>query len=573
MKKIIPVLIALILFVLVGYFAFGQTVMEKYSYSKEVADIDDYFGTVGLAMNGEDGRLAIILQNEMLQKYAYVIGGQVYFDMGLVKELLTDGFYYDEGEALLINTGATQSIETHVGSSSYSDSQGEHALDYPACVKQGETMYLAAEYLKKFANFEYQVFDRHLQLRTEWGVLETMRTDKATQLRLKGGIKSPILEELAEGETVILLEQMETWSKVKTADSLIGYVENKRLTGLSAEVETPVTTVKEEEYLFAEKEGKVCLGWHAIGGVGGNDTLEEMAAEGQGMNVIAPTWFSFTDNEGNYRSFASDSYVNRAHAKGLKVWGVWDDFNYRNETGTDISTYEIFSSTPRRRALVSRMIDTALSVGMDGINLDFEKITADAGPHFVQFLKELSIDCRANGLVLSVDNYMPNAGNTYYRLDVQGKVCDYVVLMGYDEHWHGSKDPGSVASIGFITDGIEKTVSQVDAGKVINAVPFYTILWKTEGAEVSDSYITVNNTADFLTRTGRAPEWDEITCQNYLEWESGSALYQVWLEDEESLKTRLNVMSAHKLGGVAVWRLGYGTPEMWNLLKMYTQME
>lgn len=572
MKRIIPVLIALILFVLVGYFAFGQAFMEKYSYSEELADMDDYFGTVGLAMSGEDGKLAIILQDEKLQKYAYVIGGQVYFDMGLVKELLTDGFYYDEREALLINTGANESIETHVGSKSYSDGQGEHALDYPACLLQGETMYLAAEYLKKFANFEYQVFDRHLQLRTEWGVLETMKTDKATQLRVKGGIKSPILKELSEGETVILLEKMESWSKVKTSDSLIGYVENKRLTGLSTEVEAAVETVKEGQYIFAEKTEKVCLGWHAIGGVGGNDTLEEMAAEGQGMNVIAPTWFSFTDNEGNYRSFASDSYVNRAHAKGLKVWGVWDDFNYRNETGTDISTYEIFSCTPGRRALISRMIDTALSVGMDGINLDFEKITADAGPHFVQFLKELSIACRANALVLSVDNYMPNAGNTYYRLDVQGKVCDYVILMGYDEHWHGSSNPGSVASIGFITDGIEKTVSQVDAAKVINAVPFYTILWKTEGAEVSDSYITVNNTADFLTRTGRTPEWDEVTCQNYLEWESGSATYQVWLEDEESLKTRLNVMSAHKLGGVAVWRLGYGTPEMWNLLKMYTQM-
>ena len=86
------------------------------------------------------------------------------------------------------------------------------------------------------------------------------------------------------------------------------------------------------------------------------------------------------------------------------------------------------------------MISTATSIGLDGINLDFEKLGMDGGEAFGQFLKELSVECRKNGIGLSVDDYMPNEGNKHYHLDVQGKVADYVILMGYDEHWHGSKN-------------------------------------------------------------------------------------------------------------------------------------
>ena len=75
-----------------------------------------------------------------------------------------------------------------------------------------------------------------------------------------------------------LLEQMETWSKVKTSDSIIGYVENKRLNNMSTEVETPVTSYVPAEYTTIGLDGKVSLGWHAIYGVGGNDTLDAMVA-------------------------------------------------------------------------------------------------------------------------------------------------------------------------------------------------------------------------------------------------------------------------------------------------------
>ena len=565
MKKIIPVIVALVLILIIGGVGIGGMLLEKYSYSKETADLTEYYGVTG-------DRLAIVLQDEIVPEQAVRRGGICYFDLDTVHTYFNEGFYVDTTEQLLLYTTAVDTYRAGIGGSSWQNGAEAKDLGYVICFVEGETVYVAVDYVKMFTNFSYEVFnDLCIQVYTEWGTKELAEVTKGTQVRTLGGIKSPILRQIEKGETVEILEQMETWSKVKTSDSIIGYIENKRLSEITAETETPVTDYVPEEYTSLSMEGKVSLGWHAIGGLGGNDTLGAMVAEGKGMNVIAPTWFSLNDNEGSFRSFGSAQYVQQAHGYGLEVWGVWDNFNYKNETGSNIDSYTILSATSKRQRLVQGIISTAQSLGLDGINIDFEGLAEDVGVHYIQFLRELSVECRKNSLVLSIDNYVPFHFNEYYRLDIQGEIADYVIIMGYDEHWHGSKDPGSVASIDYVSNGLEKTLEQVPANKVVNALPFYTILWKTEGAEVTDEYITLNNVADFLQRVNVTPGWDEETCQNYAEWQSGSATYQIWVEDLESLNVKLNVMSVKDIAGVAVWRLGYGTASAWELIKAYAE--
>ena len=567
MKKVIPMIIAVLLIVVVGAIAFGGKILDKYSYSKELADLDEYYGVTDASVGAEGGNLAIVLQDEMIAEQAVLKEGTVYFDLDTVQKYFNEIFYADMYEQKLLFTSAEDTFTALFGEKSYSDSEGVHGTEYTICYYTGDILYIAAEYVKQFANFSYERFDRHLQVYTEWGVKQTYEVAKDTQLRVKGGIKSPILRELEKGETVELLEQMETWSKVKTSDSVIGYVENKRLNNMSTEVETPVTSYVPAEYTTIGLDGKVSLGWHAIYGVGGNDTLDAMVAEGKGMNVIAPTWFSLTDEEGSFRSFASQQYVNKAHNYGLKVWGVWDDFN----AGAEIDSYQLFAFTEKRQKLVQNMTEAAVEYGLDGINIDFEKMSGESRTHFNQFLRELSVQCRKNGLTLSIDNYVPLNSANYSRLDIQGQVADYVIVMGYDEHWGGCGEAGSVASIDYVSGGIDRTLEQVPAEKVVNALPFYTRVWKTEGTQVTDDAIPLCNIADYLKRIGKedAAVWDETTCQNYLEWQSGDATYQIWLEDLESLRVKMNVMNARNIGGVAVWRLGYGTPAAWELVAAY----
>lgn len=564
-KKLLTVIVPVILILLIAGGAVGTWLLDKYSYSRENADMQEYF-----QVSGEE--CAIILQDEMIEEKALAKDGVCYMSLSAVHKYLNDAFYIDRGEGLLLYTDAEGTAVVRIGEKSFTKGESSEELPYIICYQENDSYYLAMDYVKRFTNYSYEYFGDHLQLSTEWGEAQTAIINKDTQVRLKGGIKSPVLRQIKTGETVKLLDRMENWSKVKTSDALIGYVENKRMGEESTVKETPVTDYAEPEYPSLLMDKKVCLGFHSIGGVAGNTTLDSMVANAVGMNVIAPTWFSLNDDQGGFRSFAESDYVERAHAYGLQVWGVWDNFNYENETGTPVDDYAVLSSTANRQKLVQGIMSSARSLGLDGINLDFERLGSDCGEHFVQFVRELSVESHRYGIVLSIDNYMPNEGNKYYRLDVQGKAADYVVLMGYDEHWHGSGDPGSVASINFVSAGIEKTLENVSAEKVVNALPFYTIVWAVDGAEVSDEYLTMNNTADFLAGRSEAPVWDETACQNYLEWVSGSKTYYVWLEDAESIRVKLNVMSTNNIAGVAVWRLGFGTPAVWELINAYVSL-
>lgn len=562
MKKIIPVLVALALILIIGSITVGSYLAEKYSYSKERADLAEYLG-----VQGEE--VAIFLQDERLEDTAVLKNGVCYLDLNTVITYFNDIFYVDEGEQLLLYTTPAEIIRVAFGSTVMNVDGVDTDLGYEIVYSENDIVYIAIDYVAKYTNMSYEIFGQHMQIYNEWGEKTVASAQKDTAVRVLGGIKSPILRDLAKDEQVEILEQMETWSKVKTADSIVGYVENKLLTEASVIQEVPVTGYVEPEYTTNQLEGKVCLGWHSIGGVGGNDTLDSMVAGTIDMNVIAPTWFSLCDNEGNFESFGTTSYVDRAHALGLEVWGVLDDFNYNNVHDAGIDVYTVLSSTTKRMHLVEGITSEALALGLDGINLDFEKVTAECGEHFVQFIRELSVSCRDNDLTFSIDSYVPFNFNSYLRRDVQGQVADYVIIMGYDEHWHGSGDAGSVASIDYVSNGIDKTLEQVPKEKVVNALPFYTILWKLDGAKVTDEYLTLNNTQNFIDRIGVKGEWDEETQQMYYEWKSGTATYKLWAETEKSLGVKINVMKVRDIAGVAVWRLGYGTKEAWQMISAY----
>lgn len=560
-KKIMPVLIAIVLIIIIGGVSFGAKIVEKYSYSKERADLNDYYG-----MSGETD-VAIVLQDEIIEERARLFDGVYYLDLNTVHKYFNDRFYEDKGEGLLLYTVSDDIIRTVIGTDEMTDKDGTRGLGYIPARYEGEMLYLAIDYVKLYTNFSYEGFaepDR-LQIYTQWDERQVAEIKKNTAVRILGGVKSEILEDVKAGDKVTVLEQMETWSKVKTGDSVIGYVENKRLTNIRTELPIPVTDYKEPEYTSLTRDYKINLGWHVVAGEAGNDTLSAVTANTKGLNVISPTWFKLSDNEGNFTSFASASYVEQAHNMGMEVWGLVENIEYKDS----LDMYAILSSTTIRTKLIEGLVNAALSCGMDGINVDFEQISADCGEHFIQFIRELSIPCRQNRLVLSIDNYVPMGGTNHYDREEQGIVADYVIIMGYDEHYAGSKEAGSVASIDFVEKGISQTVAEVPASKVINAIPFYTRIWETSDEGVSSQAVGMEMADEYVRAHNIPVEWNDETCQNYGEYTQDGVLYQVWLEDDSSIEVKLSIMDKYQLAGVASWRLGFEKPEIWDVIEAY----
>ena len=554
MKKMIPVIVAIVLIILIGAAGFGAKVLEKYSYSKERADLTEYFGIEG------ENDVPIILQDEQIEEHAKIF--DKYFNHRFYVDKAENSLLYTTPDMVYVNAIGTGAVTGY--DADFTESAENY--DYTISRYEGDVLYVAADFVKKYANFSYELFTgpNHMQVYTVWDRRQTASVTKDTQVRYQGGIKSDILADVSAGDQVTILEEMETWTKVKTQDSIIGYVENKRLGEKAEEEPVPVTDYEEPVYEANTRDHKINLGWHVIGGVDGNDTLEGAVAQTKSLNVISPTWFTLTGNEGDFSSFATASYVERAHDMGLEVWAL-----VGNVDSVDVDMYELLSKTSNRRHLILQLLSAVREYNLDGLNIDFENLNQDSGEPFVQFIRELSIPCRKYGIVLSVDNYVPMNHTDHYDRAEQGVVADYVIIMGYDEHYNGSKEAGSVASINFVESGIENTVAEVPPEKVINALPFYTRIWETGADGIDSQAVGMEMAQTYVADHGIATRWDEVTCQNYGEFQDGDRLCQVWLEDAESIKVKLNIMEKYDIAGVAAWRVGFETADVWDVIEEY----
>ncbi len=562
-KKVIPAIIIIVLiFVFAGVFALQQF-MKRYSYSTEKADLDAYFGVTSAT------DVPIILGNEFIEEHAQILDGYYYMDFASVQKYLNDRFYYGIEDGLFIYTTPTAIITSEVESNTWSDTEGGSGSEsYPITKLVNGELYVALDYVKKYTNFAYEGFTdaNHMQLTTSWEDETVATITKDTQVRIRGGVKSEILREIEKGETVVILEELENWTKVKTSDAYIGWVENKRLSDSKTKSPIPVTDYAEPEYTSISRDHMINLGFHNIGGVGGNDTISDMISGATSLNVISPTWFAVTGNDGSIRSFASTSYVNTAHNNGIEVWALLDNFT----GGGDFTTGEVLAHAASRAALIENVVSACTAAGVDGLNLDFEMVAAEDGQSFVEFVRELSIACRKAGLVFSIDNYVPMHFNDHYDLHEQGIVADYVIIMGYDEHYAGSQEAGSVASLSYVENGIINTTEKVDPSKVINAVPFYTRIWHTSGGQVSSEAVSMKIASDYISNHGIDMQWNAEAGQNYGEYTGSDGVFnQIWMEDAESIGQKIDSMRASGIAGIAEWSLGMETSDIWEVIANY----
>ncbi|MBO4374993.1 MAG: chitinase [Lachnospiraceae bacterium] len=541
-QSFIPVAVALVLIAIVAIFSFFGGFFGEITETSKEADLNAVFGIT------ESTDAAIIYDHTLLSEKGLFVNDTFYIPLSMANNM-ADIFYYDPNEKRFFAT---------TGNSVHEASPSEYAV-------KGEDLFVSVSLLKNYASFglETAVSPARISIQTQWGEKKSASISKKTPLHIREDRKSDSVKMLEEGDIVRIISSNDIWSYCGTDDLLFGFIENKKLAGHKTEAETPVTGPAELVYPSVKMDGNVVLGWHNVTNDTANSMVGDVLSKVHGMNVISPTWFALKGNDGSISSIADASYVETVHAQGIKVWGLAD--NFTNDTDTDA----VLSHTTSRRNLESNLINAALTYGLDGINIDFEQLPTQTSDDFCQFLRELSILCHANNLVLSSDNYVPKEYTNYYRRDIQGRVCDYVIIMGYDEHTSSSDEPGSVASIGFVTEGIENTLKDVPAEKVINGIPFYTRLYSLDNGILDCSVLGMADAATKLSDSGVTPSWDNTTCQNVAIYEKNGAQYSIWLEDAQSISAKLSVMRNNNLAGVACWRLMLETEDIWDVISAY----
>ena len=537
-----PVVIVCILILVLAAVGVGTHFIKKYIPTKERMDLTEYYG-----QTGED-EMTVILGTDIMETKAVKSGDRVYLPLDMVNTYLNQRYYWVSANQQILY--ATPSELQYYPASGSGDSE---------VWLKDDTVYLNLDFIKKYTDLDAYVYDNpsRIAIQHQFTSVNTVTVKKDTSIRYRGGIKSLILTDVSKGTTLLYMEALEDWVQVATMDGYIGYVRKDTLSDM--ETKDFERDFQKEEYTYLTMEDKVNLSWHQVTTQEANAYLADSIANISGVNVISPTWFYIQDTAGNIGNIASADYVSLAHERGLKVWGLIDNFT------ADVSTTETLSQLASRQNIIQQLVQAALSVGLDGINVDFESLSEDAGPHFLEFLRELSIECHKNNLVVSVDNPVPEDFTSHYDRKEQGLVVDYIIIMGYDEHYVGS-DAGSVASLPWVEQGVQDTVTEVTPERTILAIPFYTRLWKTAGGAVTSEAIGMDEAQNVLSANAVEPVWDGSVGQNYATFEQDNSTYQIWLEDAQSIAEKVKLIPKYNLAGVAQWKLGFENSSIWQTI-------
>lgn len=544
--------------------ALGVSIVKTLTPSKETMPLSEYYPV-------EDSEVLIILQNKVYEKKGMLIDGEIYLDYETVAGKFNHRFYWDSNENILTYTTPDQILQAQADKKGYTITKSvvktNASEEYPIVKVFADRVYIALDFVQKYSDLNFKFYENpnRVVINYIWQDYLYTEVKKDTQLRTEASIKKPILVQLKQGTGLMYVDVDETpkkgFAKVMTEDGIIGYVKNSFVK--KSFYQSMTSTYQAPEYTAQTRPGKLNMVFHQVFDNNAADKLEDLIKSTKKVNVVVPTWFSISDESGKVTSFASSDYVEKANLLGLEVWALVDDFN------SEVSKFELLSHTSSRENLENTLIEAAQKYKLNGINIDFEKITSDTGIHYIEFLRELSVKCRNNGIVLSVDSYVPSAWTTQYDREEQGKILDYVVVMAYDEST-AEEEAGPNSSLPFVQEALDNILTMVPKEKVIMAIPFFTKVWQeAPTGELTYKDYAMTPAAQLLKDNDVEAKWDDANGCYYAKYELDGSTYQMWQEEDKSIEEKMKVIYNAGVAGVAEWKLGLEKESIWDVILRY----
>lgn len=522
---------------------------ESNAPSTEHIDPAAYFG-----MPAEDEK-TIVVSGEVLADKAMAEYETVYILYDDARQYLNPRIYYDESADLLTIALPEEILNIKPDETLFGKEE--------CALKTERGLCISLDFLASCSDIEAGLVTDapQVMIRTKFDEVSAPVPEDAP-VRQNADVRSPIIRDVTAGETVTVLAEEEQWTRVQTADGFIGYMESLSL-GAKQQPEAHQSLIG--SYTDILYDFPINMVFHQTDSQASNAALAQALEGTHGINVIAPTWFFMNDVNGSYTDLSSADYVETAHSMGMKVWAVANDFDGTLASPADTKT--LLEKTEVRQQLAKNLTASVKACGADGLNLDFENVREESAAAYLMLIRELAVYCAREGIVLSVDSYVPQLYNMYLDRAAQAEAADYIVTMAYDEHHAGSEEAGSVSSISWVQQAITGTMAEVPENKIIIALPFYTRMWESNaGSKPTSKAMGMREAAEAVQTGGMKTVWDEETQQDYAESNAG-VKKQIWLENARSLKVKIDLIREYNVAGTAAWKLGLEMPEVWDLLE------
>ncbi|RQD72516.1 MAG: hypothetical protein D5S00_00690 [Tindallia sp. MSAO_Bac2] len=389
-----------------------------------------------------------------------------------------------------------------------------------------------------------------------------------TELKENTGFFSRGVGVVNDGEKVRVLEIGEDYTFIRKTNGLMGYLSNSSLESIQRQEpeRDKLTLGHVTPEVLDHPFGMV---WEYVGNSHPDRSNDEKIPA---LSVVSPTWFDLENEHGDLTGKAQFRYASYMRDRGYQIWGLVTNSFDPDMTESFLMNREAQDHFTRQLLLYASLYQ------MEGINIDFENIHYRNQDAFTDFVRRFSEKMKDQDLIISIDVTIPggslNWSQVYDRTSL-APLVDYVCVMTYDEHWGSSPVAGSVASLGWVENGIQNTLREVPAEKTVLGLPFYTRLWEETtqpdgNVSVSSRALGMEYAQSILQENGIEKEdweWQEEAGQYYAEYEAEGNRYRVWLEEERSIERKSALVAEYGLAGFAGWRKGFEKPSIWDVLE------
>lgn len=544
-KKIIKVfiaIIAIILICIIGYKINDYIILDKNK-------------NINIVINNRN-------TTSNLKKEILIEDDEIYISKQDLGNFFDKYIYEDKENNQIITTYDTK-IATISLEENKININGSNKETYAHAIKKDDTIYIPIKELKDVYGIEIKYIEKSKVLTLD----STSREQKKAIITKNVAVKSSkkfiakTIDRVKKGDYVIVVSEENGYARIRTENGKVGYIKSNKLAN--------VVTVREEIKEEKQIECKVNLVWDYYSTVA--TAPDRTGVKMDGVNVVSPAFFH-VDNKGELKENigeAGKAYIEWAHNNGYKVWPMVQN----DGDGMLKVTSEIMNDYNKRHELINDIVDACVRYKLDGINLDFENMKQEDKDMYSRFIIELTPRIKDMGLVVSVDVTAPDGSETWsmcFDRHVIGDVADYIVFMAYDQYGASSNKSGTTAGYNWVEISLKKFLEteEIESNKIILAIPLYTRLWTENslGKVMKQSTVSIRNIESVIPN-GIEKKWNEDLKQYYIEYKEGPYTKKMWIEDEQSLKEKISLITKNNLGGVASWEKGMETDNFWTFLK------
>lgn len=544
-KRIIKILISIILIILIGIIG--------YNINNHI--ILDKNKNINLVINNKNVtsnlKKEIIIENDNIYLSKQDLGN--FFDK----------YIYEDKE----NDNIVTTYNNKIASISLEENKininGSNKSTYAHAENRDGIIYIPITELEDVYGIEIKYIENSKVLTIDSTSKEQKKAIITKDVAVKSSTKfiAKTVDRVKKGSYVIVVSNDNGYAKIRTENGKVGFVKSNKITN--------IVVVREEMQEKKQIEEKVNLVWDYYSEVA--SAPDRTGVTMDGVNVVSPAFFhlnskgELTENIGQ----AGKDYIEWAHSNGYKVWPMVQNAG----NGMINVTSDIMNDYNKRQELINEIVYYCVKYRLDGINIDFENMKQEDKDMYSRFIIELTPRLKDMGMVVSVDVTAPDGSETWsmcFDRNVIGDVADYIVFMAYDQYGTSSNKSGTTAGYDWVNVSLNKFLKteEIKSDKIILAIPLYTRLWTEDssGKVVKQTTVSLKN-IDKTIPDGVEKQWDDNLKQYYVEYQDGQYTKKMWIEDEKSLKEKINLIKNNNLAGVASWEKGMETDNFWTFLK------